>query len=296
MSSQNISGILNINKPGGMTSHDVVNRVRKIVGIRKVGHTGTLDPMATGVLLVCVGQATRLIEYLMIGEKQYQATLKFGQSTNTYDADGEITATRDASHLTEAALHQALTAFVGTIEQRPPAFSAIKKDGVPLYKLARKGASVTPLARAVRIEAIDVLDFDSPEAILRITCQAGTYIRSIAHDVGQALGVGAHLTELIRLANGNWRVEDAISLDALEQAVADEALSQVLHPKELAVAHLPRIVLSPEDMRRVSLGQFVDDASLLDNELTAAYNPSGELAAILVPHKTGMLKPKKVFK
>ncbi len=291
----NISGILNINKPGGITSHDVVHRVRKILGTKKVGHTGTLDPMAVGVLLVCVGQATRLIEYLATSEKQYQARLKFGQSTNTYDADGEITETRDPSPLTEAMLRRALTGFVGNIQQQPPAFSAIKKNGVPFYKLARKGLPVTPPTRAVRVETIELLEFAPPEAVLRISCQAGVYIRSIAHDVGQVLGVGAHLTELIRLANGHWRVENAVSLDALEQAVSAGNLEQVLQPKELAVSHLPQKLLSPEDLHRVSMGQFIDDELLLDKPAIAAYNQTGQLAAILVPHKSGLLKPKKVF-
>lgn len=295
MTSQDLSGILNINKSGGMTSHDVIHRVRKILGIKKVGHTGTLDPMAVGVLLVCVGQATRLIEYLMTSEKQYQARLKFGQSTDTYDADGEITETHDPSPLTEATLRHALTGFVGNIQQQPPAFSAIKKNGVPLYRLARKGAPVTPPMRSARVETIDLLEFAPPEAVLRISCQAGVYIRSIAHDVGQVLGIGAHLTELIRLANGRWRVENAISLDALEQAVATDNLEQVLQPKELALSHLPEKLLSADDLRRVSMGQFIDDESLLDKPATAAYNQAGQLAAILVPHQSGLLKPKKVF-
>jgi tRNA pseudouridine55 synthase len=295
MTSQDISGILNINKPGGITSHDVVHRVRKILGTKKVGHTGTLDPMAVGVLLVCVGQATRLIEYLVTSEKQYQARLKFGQSTSTYDADGEITETHDPSPLTEAMLRHALTGFVGNIQQQPPAFSAIKKNGVPFYKLARKGVPVTPPTRTVRVETIDLLDFAPPEAVLRISCQAGVYVRSIAHDVGQVLGVGAHLTELIRLANGSWRVENAISLDALEQAVSAGNLEQVLQPKELAVSHLPKKLLSMEELHRVSMGQFIDDESLLDKPAIAAYNQMGQLAAILIPHKSGLLKPKKVF-
>jgi tRNA pseudouridine55 synthase len=292
---KDISGILNINKPAGITSHDVVDQVRKLVGVKKVGHTGTLDPIATGVLLICLGQATRLIEYLMPAEKQYQATILLGQTTNTYDAEGEVVVTHDPSGVTEKAFRQKLVEFVGTIHQIPPPFSAIKKNGVPLYKLARKGKPVTPAPRRVHIAAIDLISFNLPEVVIYVTCSSGTYIRSIAHDLGQVLGVGAHLTKLTRVANGNWHIKDSISLPILEQAVAASTLDKVLHPKEKAVAHLPSLILSPDEEKRVEQGQFIMREFLSQEPVIAAYNSARQLVALLTPRRPGILKPQKVF-
>ncbi|RME47982.1 MAG: tRNA pseudouridine(55) synthase TruB, partial [Caldilineae bacterium] len=241
MKPETLSGILNLNKPPALTSHDVVKVVRRLTGVRKVGHAGTLDPLATGVLLVCLGRATRLIEYLMAGRKVYRATLQLGQTTTTYDAEGDITATADPSAVTEAALRRTLAGFVGHIEQTPPPFSALKRNGVPLYRLARQGKAVTPAPRPVHIAAIELEAFAPPQATLRVVCGPGTYIRSLAHEVGQRLGVGAHLTALVRLASGNWSLENAITLPQLEEAITQNRLPDVLHPKEKAVAHLPRL-------------------------------------------------------
>lgn len=295
MRNKTVSGILNLNKPAGFTSHDVVNHVRKLTGIKRIGHTGTLDPLATGVLLVCVGQATRLIEYLVPGTKQYRAVIRLGQATTTYDAEGEVTSQADPAGLTEADVQRALAGFTGDIAQVPPAFSAIKKNGVPLYKLARKGLLVEPEARAVHVERIDLLSFNLPEITVEVTCGPGTYIRSLAHDLGQTLGVGAHLTELTRTANGCWRIEQAVSLETLAQAAADGSLADLLGSKEEALAHLPRLILSPEEETAVKMGQFLPAPPGWTEPVTAAYNLAGELVAILIPREPQLLKPKKVL-
>lgn len=295
MVSGNVSGIFNINKPSGLTSHDVVNRVRQLVGTRKVGHAGTLDPMATGVLLVCVGQATRLIEYIMAGSKTYRATIRFGLTTDTYDKDGQVIANADPSALTKETVTQALSKFVGEIDQTPPPFSAIKKEGVPLYKLARKGIMIQARPRRIRIEAINPIQWQLPEVVVDVICQTGTYIRSLAHDAGQMLGVGAYLTGLIRLASGNWSLDNAISLEVLEQAVVENRLQSVLHAQEEAVVDMPGVQLSPAQARAVRFGQSIDAVSTWNTSPVAGFDPSGKLVAILSTEQAGFLKPKKVF-
>jgi len=300
--SSNLTGILNINKPKGITSHDVVNEVRKRLKLRKVGHSGTLDPLATGVLLVCVGQATRLIEYLMFGQKEYEAVIRLGQATDTYDADGMIVAEHDPSLITQVDIQAILGRFQGAIIQYPPPFSAIKKDGVPLYKLARQGKSVPLEPRQVKIDSIKILNCDLPELTLGVTCQAGTYIRSIAHDLGEILGVGAHVTELKRVASGAWHLNQAISLATLAKAVQNDEVETILYPMSKAVAHLPALTLSVEQEQAIGMGQriqiklFKTEVPLKDTEVIAGYSISGELVAILVYQTDGFLKPKKVFK
>ena len=291
-----ISGLLNLNKPMGITSHDVVQRVRRILGTKKVGHTGTLDPMATGVLVICVGQATRLIEYLLPGKKIYQAGITLGQSTDTYDAEGDVTATHDPSQVTQTDFIHSLEPFIGEIQQIPPAFSAIKQNGVPLYKLARQGKNVSSPARNVQIYSIEILKFENPLVEVKVTCGSGTYIRSLAHDVGNALGVGAHLSALTRIQNGEWRIEDAISLDELERAAQSGHLADVIVSKERTMAHMPKITLSPENEKRALQGQRIplDTAPDVETDI-AAFNTAGQLIAMLCPREPGLFKPRKVF-
>lgn len=261
-----MQGFLNIDKPQGITSHDVVNKVRWLLKSRglkrlKVGHAGTLDPMATGVLVVCVGAASRLSEYVMGHEKVYRATVQFGVETDSYDADGETVATADASHITREKAEAALTPFIGDILQVPPMHSAIKKDGKKLYDLARAGITIEREPRPVHIRRLAWLGWDTtfpdrPSGVLEITCGAGTYIRSLAHDLGAALGVGAHLTALARTRSGAFSVERAVTLDALADlpdwsgvlvgladgldnqwplvALTGQALDDVLHGRSVA--------------------------------------------------------------
>jgi tRNA pseudouridine55 synthase len=298
-----LSGLLNINKPPGITSHDVVNRVRKLAGQRKVGHAGTLDPLASGVLLVCLGQATRLIEYLMAGRKQYRATLRFGITTDTLDAEGQITAQNDISGLTEAHLRQILPNFLGQIEQIPPLFSAIKKAGQPLYRRARAGEIVEVEARAVTIDDLTWVAWQPPDLTLDISCSPGTYIRSLARDLGQAAGPGAHLAGLIRTASGPWRLAEAVSLETLEHEAAQGSSmwQRYLHPPDQAVAHLARVTLSAEEAGQVQQGRqiqidFASDATPFAS-LVRAYAPNGDFLAILtlVEPDAKLWQPKKVF-
>ncbi len=248
-------GVLNIDKPQGLTSHDVVARVRRITGIRRVGHAGTLDPLATGVLLVCVGKATRVVEYLQRGKKVYDTVIRLGEETDTYDAEGRVVATAEVPDFSRSDLERALDAFRGEILQVPPMYSAVKKDGQPLYKLARQGKEVTRPPRQVTIYAIEILDWTRPDLTLRVTTSPGVYIRSLAHDLGQALGVGGHVRALRRIASGQFRVEDAITLEALEAAGPD--WPRYLHGLRAALAMLPAVILDPDQARRFLHGQRI---------------------------------------
>ncbi len=215
-----LGGVLNIDKPAGWTSHDVVGRVRRLAGLRQVGHAGTLDPMATGVLLLCVGRATRLLEYLTGQPKTYLAEVTLGISTDTYDAEGEITARKPLPDLSRQQVEAALNAFRGEIMQRPPAYSALKRDGVALYRRARAGEQVTVEPRPVIVYDLALLSFDGRTVNLHVRCGAGTYVRSIAHDLGQALGCGGHLSALRRTAVGRFSVGTATTLERLAEPAA----------------------------------------------------------------------------
>ncbi|MFW5942793.1 MAG: tRNA pseudouridine(55) synthase TruB, partial [Chloroflexota bacterium] len=196
-----MEGLLNVDKPLHLTSHDVVARVRRLCDTRRVGHAGTLDPLASGVLVLAVGRATRLLEYVVGQPKEYQARVRLGQETNTYDGEGEITAQRPVP-VTRADVEQALQQFRGDIAQIPPMYSALKKGGKRLYELARQGKEVEREARRVTIYDLEILTWDRPVLTVRVRCSTGTYIRSLAHDLGQALGTGAYLSGLRRTAIG----------------------------------------------------------------------------------------------
>ena len=207
-----MDGILNLNKPKGWTSHDVVAYVRRLTGIQRVGHAGTLDPMATGVLLVCLGRATRIVEYLMAGRKRYRTVLHLGISTDSHDADGQVTATVPVV-VTRADVEKALPNYRGSIKQIPPMVSAIKRDGQPLYKLARRGITVERASRPVEIYELKLTEWLPPTLTVELTCSPGTYVRALARDLGQELGCGAHVTALSRLASGEFTLCEAIGLD-----------------------------------------------------------------------------------
>ncbi len=292
-----LSGLVNINKPPGMTSHDVVARVRKLAGQRKVGHAGTLDPLATGVLLVCLGRATRLIEYVMNSAKQYRATLCFGVSTTTLDAEGEIVAATDAAHLTEPRLRRLLPQFTGSIQQVPPQFSAIKKDGRPVYKLARAGQKIDLSPRPVTIYSLEWILWEPPHLTLDIGCSAGTYIRALARDLGDAAGTGAHLSQLIRTASGTWTLNEAVTLETLENS---PDWQQYLHPLDRMVSHLPRVTLTENDAADVKYGRRITLETMgtaSESPLVCAYTPAGAFLAILTRDESDakLWKPKKVF-
>ena len=273
-----VQGVLSIDKPGGMSSHDVVNRVRRAAGTRRVGHAGTLDPLATGVLLVCVGRATRLVEYLVGQPKWYEATVRLGQATNTYDADGEIVAKRPFSHLTSIQINEALAPFLGPIQQLPPMYSAIKKDGQPLYKLARKGIEVERKPRSVTIYGLELLDVALPDVRLRVHCSTGTYIRSLAHDLGEQLGCGGHITTLRRTAIGRFGIDTAVPLPDL----TPDTFTDYLMGMETAVSHFPRVEFTAEAAQKFFMGQFVTEPSAhADETLVRAYDYVGTFLGIV---------------
>ena len=286
-----ISGFLNIAKPLGVTSHDVVAQVRRELGVKKVGHAGTLDPMATGVLVLCLGSATRLSEFVMQSVKQYRATVHLGVVTDTYDREGQIVSERDASGVTLAAVEQALTAFLGEIEQMPPMYSAIKQGGRKLYDIARAGGAVERESRKLRIDRLHISEWSPPRFVLEVTCSAGTYIRSLAYDLGEALGVGAHLAGLIRTASGRFTLEQAIPLETLLNNA--DWPSQIIAPNE-ALADWPTIHLDAAAIERIRHGRALTDPQAVQGALALAYLPDGELAAV-VRGQNGVWKPEKVF-
>lgn len=208
-------GAILIDKPAGPTSHDVVDAVRRRFGIKKVGHCGTLDPNATGLLIIVLGRGTKLSERLMSSDKAYEGAIKFGETTDSYDTDGELVASLPVPPLTVELLNEEAARFVGDLMQMPPMVSAVKKDGVPLYKLARKGVEVERKERLVHIYSFRFSAYEEPLGTFRIACTKGTYVRSIAHDLGQRLGCGAHLKTLRRTESGKFKVNDAMPLDAV---------------------------------------------------------------------------------
>lgn len=290
----NLNGILNLDKPAGWTSHDVVARVRRLLQQRTVGHAGTLDPMATGVLLVCVGQATRVVEYLMGGQKVYRAGIRLGVTTDTYDGEGRMVATAPVPPLTPADLSTALLRFTGAIDQLPPAYSAVKQAGIPAYRRARRGETVELAPRRVVIDRIDLLDWCPPDLSLDILCGPGTYIRSLAHDLGQALGCGATLVALTRLRSGSFTLEGAVSLDTL--AAAGERIVDYLHPVTAALDGLVRVQVDPADAVHIAHGRAIGCPAPPDRETGYAVDPAGELLAILTYDAARVQwQPHKVF-
>jgi len=244
-----INGFLNLNKPAGLTSHDCVARVRRLLHIKRVGHGGTLDPAATGVLPIALGRATRLLQFLQ-PNKAYRATVRFGLRTTTDDLDGEILDQQQAPHLSLEAIAPHLPQFQGTIQQVPPSYSAVQVKGKRLYQLARAGEEVEVPVRTVVVHHIDVLDWrtgDYPELELAIACGSGTYIRSIARDLGDALGTGATLAVLVRTESSGFSLDDSLTLDDLGQQAEAGEFAPV--PPTAALRHLPEIILSPPQVK-----------------------------------------------
>jgi len=223
-----LDGALLVDKPAGPTSHDIVDVVRRHFGIAKVGHAGTLDPNATGLLVLLLGRGTKLSERLMGTDKVYEGTLRLGVSTESHDTDGRVIATRPVPEITLVELNAAAAAFVGDIMQTPPMVSAIKKDGVPLYKLARKGVEVERAARLIHIYQFKFERYEPPDGSFRVKCTKGTYVRSLAHDLGEKLGCGAHLKNLRRTVSGQLHVEDAVPFEDLIRFSADQMEQRVI--------------------------------------------------------------------
>ncbi len=250
-------GILNVNKPAGWTSHDVVAKARGLLKETKVGHAGTLDPAATGVLPVLVGRGTRIAEYLLEWDKEYCAVLRLGQATDTQDATGTVLATRSLDGLTEDNIRAAVAQFQGRIMQMPPMYSAVKVDGAPLYKAARAGKTVARDAREIEIHELDVLGIAGPDVTMRVRCSKGTYVRTLCADIGETLGVGGHLLSLERTRVGPLAIGHALTLDEIGARLLSGRLADDLLPLDAALETLPAVVVDERTAERVRHGAAV---------------------------------------
>lgn len=287
-----MDGVLNLLKPPGMTSHDVVSVVRRALGVKKVGHTGTLDPGVAGVLPICVGQATRLAEYIAGEEKAYRAEITFGITTDTQDSFGEVLAEQDAHHLTRGDVAYCLARFHGPIMQVPPMVSAVKVGGKRLYELARQGVEVEREPRPVTIHRIQLLDFrpgPRPAAFVDVVCSKGTYIRTLAHDLGQMLKVGAHMSYLVRTRSGPFRLEEASTLEELQAGRAS------MLPPGAAIGEMARETVSGAAAERLRHGVAPRmRVAHPDGTTVALLGLGGELLA-LAEATGGGLRLRKVF-
>lgn len=289
------SGVLNIDKPPGWTSHDVVARVRRIVGERQVGHAGTLDPAASGVLPVAVGHATKILPYIEDATKAYVATVRFGVTTDSGDRDGRLLSALGPGSLSARAIEDVLGQFRGDIAQVPPMHSAIKVGGQKLYDLARKGIEVDVPTRTVTIHAIELVDWIPPDATIRVECSSGTYIRSLARDLGEALGTGAMLAHLVRVRAGRFHLATSIPIDRLEERLETHGwLWIAVHPDDLLI-DAPIVVLDADDERRWfnGLGIRADGHT----GIVRVYDTRREWVGIgLADAESGVIQPKRVVR
>lgn len=287
MTTEQLDGVVVIDKPAGWTSHDVVARMRRIAGTRRVGHAGTLDPMATGVLIAGIGRATRLLGYLAANDKEYDATMRLGVTTTTEDAEGDEVSRTAASNVTDDELANAVARFVGDIDQVPSSVSAIKVEGVRAYKRARSGEDVQLQPRRVHIAELQMLSRRGDDVDVHVTCSTGTYVRALARDIGAALGVGAHLTALRRTRVGGFTIGEARSLEQL----ADDL---VVHPLgDVAARTFPVWQVDEEVARRLSMGQRLAPEGL-PGGVVAVLLPDGSLVA-LVEERDDAVRPVTVF-
>jgi tRNA pseudouridine55 synthase len=280
-------GIVVVDKPAGWTSHDVVARMRRLAATRRVGHAGTLDPMATRVLVVGIGRATRLLGHLAAHDKAYDATARLGVTTPTDDADGEMVSTADPADVTDDALRGAMAALTGDIEQVPSSVSAIKVDGLRAYAKVRAGEEVTLAARPVRVTAFEMLARRGDAVDVHVECSTGTYVRALARDLGAALGVGAHLTALRRTRVGGFTLQQARTLEQLE------ASWEIVTLSDAVAAAFPRWDVDAERARRIALGQRLAPAGLPAG-MVAAFGPDGAVVA-LVEERDDAVRPSVVF-
>jgi tRNA pseudouridine55 synthase len=275
-----MNGLLIIDKPQGLTSHDVVNRVRRILSERSVGHLGTLDPSATGVLPLVIGSFTRLAQFYAHSEKTYEGVIRFGFSTDTYDADGEATSSPQAVILNASEIDALAATFKGTLEQTPPPFSAKKIGGVPAYKLARKQREVQLNPVQVEIKEFAILDVAGDRVTFRAHVGSGTYLRSIAHDMGKKLGCGAHLAALRRTSVAEFVIEDARRLEELESAMREERAEDLfVHPRKIA-PHLPGVTATEENVAFIRTGRAVNLPEMSRAPLVKVFYGQRELIAI----------------
>ena len=292
-----VSGVLVIDKPVGMSSHGVVNVVREGTGIRRAGHTGTLDPRASGVLVVLVGPAVRLSEYVSASDKRYQAIIRLGETTDTYDGDGEVLS-RSPVDITYEEIEETLKQFEGTVEQIPPAYSAKRIHGKKAYELAREGEEVELEPKEIDVYHLELLEWDSPEAIVDVFCSSGTYVRSLANDLGVALGCGGHLVGLRRTKSGEFALRDAIALRKLQEAFDNGDWYKYLIPAADALSDWPSRELSYEEVDLVRHGHRVpvDVPPENPDNWVRAISQQGELVALMeyLPEEMEW-QPRKVF-
>jgi tRNA pseudouridine55 synthase len=284
-------GLVNVDKPYDVTSRDVVNHVQRMVRPNKVGHAGTLDPLATGVLVVCVGQATRLNEFVQHLEKKYTGTFLLGRQSETEDTEGEVVEVAGAPRPSAEEVEQVLQRFRGEIMQRPPTFSALKVKGRRAYALARRGKEVKLDPRPVTIHELELVRYQYPELVLDVTCSSGTYIRSLGRDIGEALGSAAVMSGLRRTAIGPFTIDKACPLDELSRSTLDAHLL----PASMAVAHFPSMTVGSHEIEELSHGRFIAGSVPPNAKLLAALDDQGNLIALLEAAPKSGLKPHRFF-
>jgi tRNA pseudouridine55 synthase len=295
-----ISGVLVVDKPVGMTSHDVVQAIRNGTGLRRAGHTGTLDPRASGVLVILVGPAVRLSEYVSASDKRYQAIIRLGGRTDTFDSDGKMTQANQPVNVTESQFEEVLKTFIGEIEQTPPPYSAVKVQGRKAYEMARQGEDVELAPRKITVHHLEVLEWAPPEVVIDVHCSSGTYVRSLANDLGEKLGCGAYLVGLRRTKSGRFSLRDAVPLRKLQESFHAGNWYQYLIPAAEALGDWPAIELSPDDVEGVRHGHRVKaEADAVLGSRVRGVSTQGELVALmeLVAGEDGnpAWQPKKVF-
>lgn len=289
--------VIVIDKPAGVTSHDVVQTVRRAIRQRRVGHAGTLDPSATGVLVILAGRATRLSEFLTSAEKEYEGRMVLGASTDTQDAEGAVVSEGDFSQVTEAALRERFGALTGDLMQTPPMVSAVKRDGRPLYELAREGIEIEREARPVTVREFELIRYTPPDVLFRVVCSKGTYVRTLAHDVGETLGCSAHLGELRRTRSGDFTLAEAITLDDVQRRQwGPDPPGRSLYD---ALAGLPSVALTEREMDQVLEGQPVVDTGVHEEGALVRTSEDGIHLAAIARVKHGgngtILQPIRVF-
>jgi tRNA pseudouridine55 synthase len=295
-------GYINVNKPRDWTSTDVVRKLKRVTGVKKIGHGGTLDPIATGVLPVCLGAGTRFAEMVLLGTKEYVITVTLGAATDTYDSAGEVTDEAEWSGLTRERAEAVLDQFRGEFDQAPPMYSAVKHQGQRLYELARKGIEVERKTRQVEVKQLELLRWEPPELELHVECSHGFYARSLAHDFGRALGSAAHLSGLVRTRAGLFQIEDAHTMEEIEQHAAKGAWQDFLLPVDFTLQHIPLVKLNPLTEESVlhgqplSVAEFGPPQTAKPGQRVRAYGADGSLVAILLfePEKSGW-RPEKVL-
>ena len=293
-----MNGVLVINKPQNWTSHDVVNKARKLLQEKKIGHTGTLDPLATGVLVLCIGKATKIVRYLESDDKEYIAELKLGATTDTLDSAGSILVSRDYVPPSRDDVLRALDAFRGNILQRPPAYSAVKVSGVASYRLARQGTMLEHEERPVTISSIELLEYNDPLVRISVTCSKGTYIRTLCAAIGEFLGAGAHLTALVRTRSGRFSIEQAMDLEQLAQKASLGLAEQSLLPLSEALGAFAAVTVDASEAQRVSHGNTISlpQGFAVDNSqpFIQVLDRDGRMLAI-ARTSTGTIRPEVVM-